>query len=326
MIVAMGAQPARSRHLVMANRWLFGPLLTVLVSSFVIFAALSGAPGDPAVRLLGGHPTEIALTAERHRLGLDRSVLVRYWDWLTGAAHGDFGTSITYRTDVAGLLEPRIVTTLLLTLMAGLLIVVFGIGIGIVGAVFRPAGTGVTSLTSVGIAVPAYVAALVLVNVFALKLGWFPAIGGGQGLADRIWHLTLPAISLAIGYAAYVGQVTHSALRDELGAEHVQSARGRGIPAWSTFRRHVLRNAAAPIITVSGLSLAALVAGAVVVESAFGIDGIGSFLVTSVSAKDYNVVLAISLLLVVVFVVVNTLVDAVNTVLDPRARTMQDRP
>jgi peptide/nickel transport system permease protein len=178
----------------------------------------------------------------------------------------------------------------------------------------------VAAITGLAIAVPTFVAAQLLVSWFALGLGWFPATGEGSGLFDQLRHLTLPAVALALSWSAYVAQITRTAVREENEREHVDTARGRGVPAGAVFRRHVLRNAAIPIVTISGLTVAGLVASAVVVESAFGLNGIGSLLVQSVSAKDYNVVQAISMLLVVLFIVVTTAIDVLQTSLDPRLR------
>jgi len=297
-----------------------GAAATVLASSFVLFAALSLAPGDPVSLLLGTKSTEQARAAKRAELGLDDPLLVRYWHWLTDALHGRFGTSFTYREDVTTLLGPRLETTLLLVLMAAVLIVAVGIALGVLGGVsdrWRPV---VNFASSLGIAVPTFVAASVLISVFAVQLGWFPTYGAGSGLVDNIRHLVLPAIALSVGYGAYVTQLTVAAVHEEAGKEHVLTSRGRGIPHRMVLRRHVLRNAALPVLTASGLAVAGLVAGALVVEQAFGIDGIGSLLVKSVSGKDYPVVMAVSLIIVVVFVVVTTLIDVAQVLLDPRQR------
>jgi peptide/nickel transport system permease protein len=198
---------------------------------------------------------------------------------------------------------------------------VLGIGAAILATVIRRTNLAVTIGSGVFIAVPTFVAALILVEVFALKLGWFPVLGSSNGgLPDRLWHLTLPAFALALSWAAYVAQISRASLREEAAREHVETARGRGITESQIFRRHILRNGAIPIVTISGLTVAGLIAGSVVVEQAFGIDGIGSFLVQAVSAKDYNVVLAITLLLVAAFVLITTLADLLQLALDPRVR------
>jgi len=301
-------------------RWVIGPLLTVLVATFLVALALDIAPGDPVAALAGNHPSPAHLAAIRHELGLDQSFLARYWSWLTGVLHGDLGRSISLRSGVGGAISARLPTTAFLVVYAGLLILVFGIGLGIIGGWFRRLSPAIAALTGLAIAIPAFVAAIVLVQVFALNLELFPAIGAGSGFVDRIWHLTLPAIALALAMSAYLAQISRAAIAAERDREHVVAARGRGMSNGMVFRRHVLRNAALPIITVSGVVVAGTISAAVVVESAFGIDGLGSLLVTSVSAKDYPVVQAIALILVLSFVLVTTAIDLLQRLLDPRIR------
>lgn len=295
-----------------------GAIATIGIASFVIFAGLSLAPGDPVAQLLGPRSTDEARAAMSTQLGLDDPLLVRYWHWLTGVLHGDFGTSITYRESVTNLIGPRLVTTLLLVVMSGILVVVVGVGLGVLGGVSRRGRGIVAVLSGFGISVPSFVAASFLISIAAVKLGWFPTYGAGNGLADQLRHLTLPAIALSIGYGAYVAQLTSAAVNAESQKEYVSTARGRGIPEPTVIRKHVLRNAGLPVLTASGLAVAGLFAGTVVVEQAFSIDGIGGLLIRSVSSKDYAVVTAISMIIVVAFVVVTTAIDLVQAVLDPR--------
>ncbi|WP_157247683.1 ABC transporter permease [Nonomuraea typhae] len=297
-----------------------GGVATVVVSSLVVFLALAQAPGDPVAQLLGDRATAAQRAAMSAQLGLDDPVLVRYWHWLTGVLHGDLGASLTYRQDVTALLTPRLGVSFMLTAMAALITLVAGVGLGTFGGVsgrWRPLVSG---LTGVGIAIPGFVAAALLISVFAAGLGWFPTYGAGSGFGDRIWHLTLPAVALSLGWSAYIAQMTAAAVKQEADKEHVTTAIGRGLPRFLVIRRHVLRNAFIPLLTVSGLVTAGLVAGSVVVETAFAIDGIGSLLVRSVSAKDYPVVNAVSLIIIVAFVAVTTVIDLVQTSLDPRLR------
>ncbi|MEU6408035.1 ABC transporter permease [Microbispora sp. NPDC046933] len=305
------------------RRWsakLGGAAVTLLASSFVVFAALAAAPGDPVSQLVGQKATAAQRAAMRAELGLDDPLVVRYWHWLTGVLHGDLGTSLTYRQEVSALLGPRIASTLALVALSALITLATGIGLGVFGGVnsrWRPA---MNALTGLGVAIPGFVAAAVLIGVFAVGLGWFPTFGAGSGFADRLWHLTLPALALSMSGTAYIAQVTAAAVGEEAGRDHVSTAVGRGLPRSLILRRHVVRNAAIPVLTVSGLMAASLVAGAVVVESAFAIDGLGSLLVKSVISKDYAVVSAVSLIIVTVFVVVMTVIDAAQAALDPRLR------
>ncbi|MFJ8025409.1 ABC transporter permease [Streptomyces sp. NPDC096311] len=316
----MSARWQYVRRLDGSLRALFGPVVTIVVATFLVQVALASAPGDPAASLAGSHATPKQIAVVRHELGLDEPLLVRYWDWLSGAMRGDFGVSILSHDNVSSLISARVGTTLFLVVYAAILILAFGIGSGILGGISRAMGPVVASLSGLAVAVPAFVVAQLLINYLSLELGWFPVVGAGDGFADRIWHLTLPAIALSLALCAYAAQITRTAIREEASREHVETARGRGLPPGHVFRRHVLRNAALPILTISGISIAGLIAGTVVVESAFGLDGIGSLLVKGVEAKDYNVVQAITLILVVVFVIATSLVDLLQRVLDPRTR------
>lgn len=293
---------------------------TMLAASFVIFIALALAPGDPVSQILGPRASDAQRAQMSEQLGLDDPLLIRYWHWLTDALHGDLGTSLTYREDVSALIEPRILTTALLVLMATVLILLVGLSLGALGGTSERWRPAVNAVVGLGVAVPGFIAGSALIGLFAVRLGWFPTYGAGSGFADRVWHLTLPAIALALGWSAYVAQMTSAAVAEENGREHVMTARGRGIARGTVFRRHVLRNASLPVLTASGLTVAGLVAGSVVVESVFAIDGLGSLLVKSVSSKDYAPVTAISMIIVAVFVIVTTTIDLAQVALDPRLR------
>jgi peptide/nickel transport system permease protein len=303
-------------------RRLLRSIATLLLSSFVVFAALFVAPGSPLAFLTGGRPLpaqQIAqLEAQYH---LNRPFLDAYWHWLGQVLHGNFGTSIIFHTSVSSLLGARAGTTIFLVAYAGILTVVFGLTLGAIAGVRggRTDGT-ITVLTTVGLATPSFVLAIILIALFAVGTGWFPVFGQGSGFFDRVWHLTLPSISLAIGGVAYLAQTTRTAVRGELHAEHTETARSRGLPERVVIRRHVLRNSMIPIATVGGLTVAGLVAGVAVVETAFGLQGIGSYLIQSTSQKDFPVVQAICLILVTIFIVTNILVDGICYMVDPRLR------
>jgi peptide/nickel transport system permease protein len=257
----------------------------------------------------------------RARYHLDDSLPVQYWHWLTSALHGDLGVSIALRESVNTLISQRAGVTLELVLYASLLILLFGIGSGVVAGLRRGAlDTTVIAGTTVFAAIPSFVAAIVLITVFAVKLGWFPALGAGSGVGDRLWHLTLPAIALALSALAIVARVTRVSVREEMGREHVQTAVSRALPWHLVVRRHVLRNAAIPITTVSGITIASLIALSAVVERAFSLNGLGSALVSAAESKDFAVVQGISLVLVAAFVITNTLVDLLYALLDPRVQ------
>jgi peptide/nickel transport system permease protein len=316
--------PAVARRLVRT-------VATLLVSSFVIFGALYLAPGSPLAFLTGGHTLPpAALHSIEAQYHLNRPFFQRYWLWLGELLHGNLGRSTVTREPVTTLLAPRLGVTLTLVAMSALLIVLGGIALGVLAGVAggrgvpgargrRTDGAIVTGMT-IGLAVPSFVSATIFINYFALKLGWFPVFGAGNGFGDRLWHLTLPAISLALGLVAYVALITRAAVRGELGSEHSDTARVRGLRERLVIRRHVVRNALIPVATVSGITVASLVAGVAVVEKAYELPGVGGYLVEAVNDNDFAVVQAICLLLVVAYVVVNALVDVTYLLIDPRLR------
>ena len=293
---------------------------SLLVASFVIFAAMYLAPGNPIAALSGGRPLPPgSVHVLEQRYHLDEPFLAQYWYWLGNALHGNLGTSITLQENVSTLIASRIWTTAGLVLYASLIIVVLGIGLGVVSGL-RPGrfDTSTLVVTAVSAAIPAFVAAIVLIILFAVKLRWFPALGNGTSFLSDVRHLTLPAIALATASLAIVARVTRAAVRAEGDREHVQTAVSRGIPARWVIRRHILRNATIPITTVTGLTVASLIAVAAVVEVAFSLNGLGSYLVQAAQSKDIAVVQGISLVLVTAFVVVNMLVNMLAAALDPR--------
>ncbi|KDN87396.1 ABC transporter permease [Kitasatospora cheerisanensis] len=306
-------------------RYLLGRLLglaaVLLVTSFLVFSAVHLAPGDPVSFLLKGHPAtpeaRAAIAAQYH---LDRPFLVQYLTWLGNVLHGDFGRSVQFRQDVGPLIGSRLPGTALLIGYAAVLVCVGGVLTGVLAAL-RPGlvdravliGTGVATAT------PPFVSAIALVSLFAVQLGWFPGPGStGTGLGGRLYHLTLPAVALAVTLAGLLARVTRSAMLEQLAREHVEVARSRGVPERTVIRRHVLRGALGPIVTVGGTTLAGLLVSTSIVESAFNVTGVGQLLVQSVTAKDFPVVQAVTLLTVLGFVLVNLAVDLLGPLIDPR--------
>jgi peptide/nickel transport system permease protein len=292
----------------------------LLVSSFVIFAGLQLAPGSPLAALSGGRSLPPAAEAAlRARYHLDDPFLAQYWHWLTAALHGDLGRSIALREQVSTVIGQRIGLTAELVALAGVIVVALGVGLGLVAGLRRGAvDTAVVVGTTALAAIPSFVAAIALLSVFAVELGWFPAIGAGAGFGGRLHHLVLPAIALAASSMAIVARVTRVSVREELGREHVQTAVSRGIPWQLVIRRHILRNAAIPIATVCGITITSLIALSAVVERAFSLNGIGATLVQAAASKDLALVQGIALVLVAAFVIANTLVDLLYALLDPR--------
>jgi len=295
-------------------------VVTLFVASFAIYSAMYLAPGNPIAALLGGRtPTPEAIAVLEERYHLNDPFIVRYLRWVGGALHGDFGVSIQLRQEVSTLISQRIGTTVQLVLYASLIIIVVGVALGILGGLRKGLVDNVVIVaTTFSAAVPSFVASIILLSVFAVNLGWFPALGTGDGFVDQVKHLTLPAVALAFSSIALVARITRSAVREELSREHVQTAVSRGIPYRTVVRRHVMRNAAIPITTVVGITVASLFAASAVVERAFSLNGIGAYLIQAALSKDIAVVQGISLVIVAIFVVVNAIVDFLYAVLDPR--------
>lgn len=292
----------------------------LLCASFVIFSSLHLAPGSPETLLARGHSvTPSTLVALRAEFNLDDPFVVQYGEWLTGVLRGDFGRSLQFRQPVGPLVASRLPTTFFLVAYAGTLIIVGGVLLGALGALRGGViDKIIIVITAVGVAMPTFVAAIILISVFAVELGWMPAFGDGEGFIGRVEHLTLPAIALAFMSTALMARSTRSAMIDELGREHVDTARSRGVPELTVIRRHVFRNALGPIATQSALLIAALLVVTTVVETAFGLSGLGSLLVQSVNTMDFPVVQACILLVVFAYVVANTAVDLAYPYIDPR--------
>ncbi|GAA1056250.1 ABC transporter permease [Agromyces luteolus] len=307
------------RVLAQLARQLGSLALTLFLSSVVIFCAVLLTPGDPVSAFAGGtRPTPDMIAAIRAEHHLDDPVWLQYLHWAGGVLTGDLGTSYVYRTDVVDLIAPRVGITVLLVAYAVVLIAVFGVGSGIVAATRgRIADRAVLMATSIGMALPTFVVAILLIWIFARVLGWFPVYGAGEGFLDQLYHLTLPAISLAVLYIAYLSRITRGAVVSQLHSEHVETARVRGIPRARIFRRHVFLNASPQILAVSGATVAGLFAVSAIAEQAFGIGGLGSLLTEAAARKDVPVVQVISLLLVVVFVVLNAIADVAIAIIDP---------
>ncbi|MFI6929612.1 ABC transporter permease [Streptomyces sp. NPDC050287] len=296
--------------------------LTLLAASFLIFTALQLAPGNPVEIMLGskaGDPEAVRrLNAQYH---FDQPLLVQYGHWLTGLLHGNLGTSFVFRENVSSLIAARIPTTALLVVYGGLLVLVIGFALGLVSArAGRTADTGISVLLSAALAAPTYVIAIVLITFFSLYLNWFPVFGSGDGLLGRLHHLTLPAVTLALSSSAAIARVTRAAVKDEERRDHVTTALARGLDPRTVLRRHVIRNALLPITTIAGIVTAGLIGGTVIVENAFGLDGVGSLLVQAITRKDYAVVQSTSILVITAFLLVNAFVDLLYGVIDPRTR------
>lgn len=298
---------------------------SLFAASLVVFFALEIVPGDPASYMLGLNASPETVAALRADLGLDASPAARYWHWVMGMLQGDFGISYTYRTPVAEMIVDRLQVSLPLALYALALAVMIGFPSGIWAASRRGslADAGVMGATQLGIAVPNFWFAMLLVLVFAVNLRWFSA-GGFPGWAGGILPgmkaLTLPAIALALPQAAILTRVMRSALIETLGEDFIRTARAKGLSRAAALRRHALRNALIPVLTIIGLQFSFLLAGAIIIENVFFLPGLGRLVFQAISQRDLIVVESVVMLLVFAVIVVTYLVDLAYAAVDPRLR------
>ena len=299
--------------------------VSLAVASLVIFLVVEVAPGDPAAFMLGINAEPEAVAALRAELGLDVPKWQRYLDWVGGMATGDFGTSYTYRTPVAEMIAERLQVSLPLALYALALSTALAFPAGIYAAA-RRGRTGdlaVMGATQLGIAVPNFWFAMMLVLLFSITLGWFGA-GGFPGWEAGLWPglkaLTLPAVALALPQAAILARVMRSSLIEIMGEDFMRTARAKGLTRRQALWRHGVRNALIPVLTIIGLQFAFLLAGAIIIEQVFYLPGLGRLIFQSISARDLIVVESVVMLLVFAVIVVNFLVDLAYAAVDPRLR------
>ena len=295
--------------------------------SIVIFLLIQLAPGDAATSLLGPQASEAAKQDLRHTLGLDRPVPVQYLAWLLRTLSGNLGTSVATQLPVVSLVGPRFLNTLILTCGSLLLAIVIGYAVGLFAALRSRSLFDRLSMALALLAgsAPPFWLGLLLVLLFAIQLRWLPVSGmedmaGDGGVLDVLRHLVLPAITTALGPAAIIARIVRSSVIEALGRPHVRVARAKGLPRARLIKRHVIRNALPPIITITGLQLGYLLGGALLTEVVFAWPGLGSLLYDSITARDLPVIQATTLLIAFAFVLANILVDMINAALDPRLR------
>lgn len=298
---------------------------TMLLASFVVFVLVQLAPGDPAIAMAGENATADQIATIREQQGFDRPLLVQYWDWLTNALHGDLGKSITSGTSVVSEIQRTLPATLSLVVGALMVAIVIGVAAGVVSArrANRPVDTIITSASAAGAAMPSFWLGLVLVSVFALNLGWFPAtgfVGFGTDPWLAVQHLVLPALALGIAGAAEIARQLRAVLIETLASDHVRTLRAKGLPERQVVWRHALKGAAVPLMTVIGLQVSRFLGATVVVEAVFGISGIGTLVVGAAQNKDYAVVEGVVLVMAFMVILTNFAVDVSYRIFDPRIR------
>ncbi len=302
---------------------------TLVAASLVIFAVLDILPGNAADVMLGESATPQARQALIAKLGLDRPAPVRYAAWLKGLLTGELGESVSYSVPVAELINERLVVTAPLAVMAMGLTSVFALTLGIYAASRhnRLGDVGVMGLSQIGIAIPNFWFAILLILLFAVKLQWFSAGGfpgwsedAGGGLWPAFKALLLPALALAVVQAAILARITRSAVLDVMREDFVRTARAKGLSERQVLWRHVLRNAFVPVLTVMGLQFANLLTGTVVIENVFSLPGLGRLVFQAIANRDLIVVRNVVMLLAAAVIVINFVVDVLYVVIDPRLK------
>jgi len=309
--------------------YLFARLLSLaislLVASVVIFAVIEVIPGDPAAFMLGLNAAPEAVDALRDDLGLTGSLAARYFSWVGGLFMGDFGTSYTYRVPVAELVADRLWVSLPLTLYALVLSTAIAVPVGVLAATRRggPVDYGIMGATQLGIAVPNFWFAMLLVLIFAVSLRWFSAggfPGWEAGLGAGLKALTLRAMALALPQASILARVMRSSLIETLRQDYMRTARAKGLTESQAVWRHALRNALIPVMTIIGLQFSFLLAGAIIIENVFFLPGLGRLIFQGITQRDLIVVESVVMLLVFAVILVTFLVDVAYAAIDPRLR------
>jgi peptide/nickel transport system permease protein len=309
--------------------FLFKRLITLIATlvgtSVVVFLVLEVLPGNAAQILMGADASPEAVAALAQKLGLDRPGWERYVDWLAGMLHGNLGLSYAYSTPVGELVMERLALTVPLALMAMALTTVFAFAAGIFAAARhnKLGDVGIMGLTQVGIAIPNFWFAILLILLFSVHLKWFSAggfPGWDEGILEGLKALMLPALSLAVVQSAILARFTRSSVLEVLREDFVRTARAKGVSQRGTLWGHVLRNALIPVITVMGLQFAELLAGTIVVENVFYLPGLGRLIFQSIANRDLIVVRNCVMLLAAMVVLVNFVVDVLYAVIDPRVK------
>jgi len=295
------------------------------VVAVFVFLLLRLTAGDPAAIIAGDNATARDVAQIRERLGLDEPLVRQFGIWLQRILRGDFGESFFFKKTVAELILARLEPTLALAACTLVLAVSMAVPLGILAAWKRGSWIDrfVMGLSVLGFSVPAFVIGYALMYLFAIQLAWLPVQGYqriGDGFGGFIQRLILPSFALAVIYVALIARITRASVLEVLNADHVRTARAKGLSEAPVLLRHVLRNAAVPIVTVIGFGVALLIGGVVVTESVFSIPGLGRLTVDAVLARDYPTVQAVVLLFSAVYVLINLLVDLTYTFLDPRIR------
>ncbi|HSU20686.1 MAG TPA: ABC transporter permease [Variovorax sp.] len=302
-----------------------GMLVVLAIVAVLVFVLTRAASGDPIAVMLGDQATAADIARVQVEYGLDKPLPVQFGYWLREVLQGNLGQSIFLQRPVTQALWERAEPTTLLSLMAVAIAALIGLPCGIASAVFR--GRWIdslfTGLAMLGASVPSFWLGLVLIQVFAVSLGWFPVSGYGAPdapLLDRLHALMLPAAVLGLLNSALIIRFTRASMLDVLGEDYVRTARSKGLGEGTVVLKHALRNALVPIVTVLGLTAALMIGGAVVTETVFGLPGVGSLVVNAVLRRDYPVIQGALLVIAAIYVLINFAIDLLYAVVDPRVK------
>lgn len=306
-------------------RRLLALALSLIVASLVVFAVIEVIPGDPAAFMLGLNASPETVAALRETLGLTGSLPARYLSWLGGMLTGDFGISYTYKVPVADLVADRLAVSLPLALLALALSTAIALPVGLYAAARRGStGDAATmGLTQLGIAVPNFWFAMLLVLVFAVNLRWLPAggfPGWDAGIVPAFKGLLLPSIALALPQAAILARVLRSALIETLEQDYIRTARAKGLTQRRALTHHALRNALVPVLTILGMQFSFLLAGAIIIENVFYLPGLGRLIFQAITQRDLIVVESVVMILVFAVILVTFATDIAYALVDPRLR------
>lgn len=297
------------------------PLL--LLISIALFILINKLPGDAAMSLIGETASEEYVAQLRERMGLDQPLLQRYLSWLQGVLHGDLGDSLTSSETVAQKIAMRFPITMEITLVSMLISVLIALPLGVLSAVKRNTAWDIAGsvVSMLGIAMPSFWLGLLLVMLFGVQLKWLPPSGFTPFSADPAANLRcilLPCISIGFGFAATIMRQTRSSLLEVLGQDYILTAQAKGLPEKIVIWKHGMRNALIPVLTVTAMQVGRLIGGAVVTETVFAIPGMGSAIVSAVLNRDYTVAMGMIMVVAAVVILINTLVDVLYLLIDPR--------
>ena len=305
-------------------RRIVGLCLALLAASVIVFVLMDLLPGDPAEIMLGTSARPDTLAALRAEMGLDRPAVIRYAEWAGGLLRGDFGKSQTYAVPVAELVRERLAVTLPLACAALVLTLLLALPLGAWAASRRnsTADTAIVALTQLGVAIPNFWFAMMLVLLFAITWRVLPSGGfpGWDAGPRAVLSLILPAIALALPQAAILTRVMRSSLLETLSEDYVRTARAKGLTRAEALRRHAFRNSLIPVLTILGLQFSFLIAGTVVIENVFSLPGLGRLIFQAINQRDLVVVRSVVMLLIAFIIIVNFVVDLAYAWVDPRLR------